>query len=450
MEDCAICCNEMKKKCTCSMCKFSACYKCFSKFILDGTVHPKCMNCDKPWTRKNLVESFGQYFVTNKYKTKRENILFDLEKALLPDTQHYAVRAKKIRELNVLEEKKRKQIQDFVDQIFPIPTNLPEEEFDKCLENRKDIRMKINNLNEDIANIQYKKSFFNVQKGKSTERLNYFIKCSTEDCKGYISTRMKCEMCSTKICKDCHAQLKTDDPHECNKDDVETVKMLMTNTKNCPSCKSLIYKIDGCDQMFCTQCNTAFSWKTGEVIYGRIHNPHYYEYMRRNGSAQREVGDIPCGGIPHLGTIMNIFGRGCSKLYEIHRLCNHIQFVELVTYNTDFVRDNLDLRIDYLNNWTTLEIMKHELQKREKAINKKREISNILNTFLVVCADIYRRCIEDKTEHLGEFESIKNYTNELLIEVSWVFGCVVPWIDNFWYIEKRKYHKTKDGQVLLV
>ena len=57
MEDCVICCNQMKKKCTCSMCNFSACYKCVSKFILEGTIHPKCMKCEKPWTRKNLVES---------------------------------------------------------------------------------------------------------------------------------------------------------------------------------------------------------------------------------------------------------------------------------------------------------------------------------------------------------------------------------------------------------
>lgn len=43
--------------------------------------------------------------------------------------------------------------------------------------------------------------------------------------------------------------------------------------------------VRNCDQMYCTQCNTAWSWKTGVVETGRIHNPHYYEQLRNQGAS---------------------------------------------------------------------------------------------------------------------------------------------------------------------
>jgi len=52
--------------------------------------------------------------------------------------------------------------------------------------------------------------------------------------------------------------------------------------------------VRNCDQMWCTQCHTAFNWRTGR-IESVVHNPHYFEWLRRNGNAvPRNPGDIPC------------------------------------------------------------------------------------------------------------------------------------------------------------
>lgn len=438
--ECDVCCETMKKEVCCNICGYKACYKCFSKFILECTINPKCMKCDKPWSRKSLVDGFGQYFVSHKYKEKRENVLFDLEKALLPETQPYAVREQLLRKLLKQEETIRNEIRKLHEELYsiPHPDRNSEESIDNYNELRKVIKMEIHSKNEDIDGIHTKRTYF-VMKKETTNKSQVVVKCPGENCRGYIGPNMKCEMCSIKLCKQCH-HVKTDEEHTCKEDDVNTVKLLLTNTKNCPSCKALIYKIDGCDQMYCTNCHTAFSWRTCEIVHGKIHNPHYYEYMRLHGNQEREIGDIPCGGIPRFDKIMKKFGYN-TKLGNIHRLCTHIEFVEVPYYSTNVIENNRDLRISYLLGDITLDMFKHNLQKREKAINKKREISTVLNTFLVVASDILQRSItENITEDgvISEFQSIRNYTNNLMKDVSRIYTCVTPIIDDFWNVHREK------------
>ena len=60
----------------------------------------------------------------------------------------------------------------------------------------------------------------------------------------------------------------------------------------------MITKISGCDQMWCPECKNAWSWSKGVIVYGYIHNPHYFEYQKKMGNLRRNPNDIPCGGMP--------------------------------------------------------------------------------------------------------------------------------------------------------
>ena len=119
--------------------------------------------------------------------------------------------------------------------------------------------------------------------------------CPLNVCDGIVYNG-RCGDCRKAICAKCREERL--DGHECNQQQLETIKLLKRDTKPCPGCKTPIYKIDGCDQMFCTKCKTAFSWRTLNIKQGIIHNPHYYEYMaqlNRDGVMNIQIGENdPC------------------------------------------------------------------------------------------------------------------------------------------------------------
>lgn len=442
---CDVCCSDtMKKPIQCNICNFTACHKCVSKYLLEMSVNPKCMKCEKPWSRKQLVNALGQYFVSHTYKKKRENVLFDIERAMLPDTQPLAARERRITELNgqIYNLEARVSVLDMT--ISRLSPGILDSEFEEFLENRKILRMERHSLKEEIINIQYRKNRLMERPMRHEKRMNsnLTIKCLKETCKGYVDVRKGvCELCETRACKNCFTLYHGED-QECKKDDLETAKLIRSETKNCPSCKTLISKINGCDQMFCTRCHTAFSWRTGEVCVGRIHNPHYYEFLRQSGREMREIGDIPCGGLPYA----NKFIIENRYLRMIHQIVSHVENFEIhrLTNEINNVNGNLDLRIGYLNDRIPELMFKQEIYKREKALEKKREILTILNTFVVVCADIFRgSVIPESKECRVEFENIRNFTNETMYDVSRVYKCVVPIIRSDWIIRTERHEVQK-------
>ena len=111
------------------------------------------------------------------------------------------------------------------------------------------------------------------------------VRCLTSKCPGFI-IESTCKICKVNQCASC-LTLISSNTHTCDPELVNTVKMIERSSKPCPNCKQRIEKTDGCDQMFCTECHTAFDWKTNKVIQGRIHNPHYFHWISTGGDAAR-------------------------------------------------------------------------------------------------------------------------------------------------------------------
>jgi hypothetical protein len=154
--------------------------------------------------------------------------------------------------------------------------------------------------------------------------------------------------------------------------------------------------------MFCTACNTAFHWRTGEILKDNIHNPHYFEYLfQRNGGQRDQPGAAAAcqnghgrdlGGLHR--QIVRLIGGDWQRLHEICRATMHLTFQQLPGYRVDRVHDNEDLRIQYLRGRLTEEEFKRQLQRKNKRNEKKREIYFILCTFRDSIYDIVHRVLQ--------------------------------------------------------
>ena len=242
--------------------------------------------------------------------------------------------------------------------------------------------------------------------------------------------------------------------------------------------------VRNCDQMWCTQCHTAFSWRTGR-IETHIHNPHYYEWQRRNngGVAPRNIGDFQCGReLNHysarsiINKLSDIFetddafkstvgyhsfrhSNGPSKETQYgelsHRIENiirttiHLQRVQMPTYQVDQIEDNVNLRVDYLRNKISEEEFKIKIQRANKLHQKKREIGDIIHLFVQTVTDIVYRfhavvdeyaknVKESKKEStkestdplyteltgiLDEIHALQKYTDECFVDIAKTYSC---------------------------
>ena len=171
---------------------------------------------------------------------------------------------------------------------------------------------------------------------------------------GKILTATKqCTVCKHYSCEHC---LKIKQPgHICNQEDVDTVKELRTNARNCPSCGVWIHKSNGCDVMFCTNphCNITFNYVTGERLYGNLHNPHRMERQRELGHTDTSF-DYTSGYVDVLfDSVHFINGQDKNRVYKFYKqLAGNINgIVEMLLeqqgtpFTTEDVRDNLPTRI---------------------------------------------------------------------------------------------------------
>jgi hypothetical protein len=375
------------------------------------------MSCRAPWNTEMVANSLDKSFVNKQLKHHRERILFEREVALLPATQPFVTKAIEIEVMK---------------------TNLLE-----LREESKNIIYVMNNLQTDIIAMEQELRQGIVSKDADTSSTIFVRTCPRDECKGYLNTNWRCGLCDFQFCNRCH--LEKNENHACNQDDVATAKLLMKNTKPCPSCAALIFKIDGCDQMFCTLCHTAYSWRTGEIERKNIHNPHYYEWVRQanNGEVPREPLDNPCreGRLPDLWEL-NETVRGSQSqqkhlVFELYRLLSHIMFVELPKYDTTNgnVNNNLHLRIEYMRNNISEVCFKRKLQHFERSQERKKIIHQILSMYYHVGCDMVIEFLSLETntvafdKKITEAFNLTDYTNAQFMTMSRTFECVVPYIN---------------------
>jgi hypothetical protein len=211
--------------------------------------------------------------------------------------------------------------------------------------------------------------------------------------------------------------------------------------------------VKNCDQMWCTQCHTAFSWRTGQ-IQRNVHNPHYFEWMRRTGGeVPRNPNDVPCGrNMDHY--LYDTFSRllrtsytnsvnmraiidnlNTTIRYAVHML--EVERPPIINYE----RRNENLRVQYLMKEITEKVMQDLLQRDDKRHHKNQEIYEIYTLLVNTTTDILYRFMDYLIQNrenppkiidvsiLGEINHIVDYANECLADVAHTYGCARHVVD---------------------
>jgi hypothetical protein len=195
-----------------------------------------------------------------------------------------------------------------------------------------------------------------------------------------------------------------------------------------------------CDQMWCTQCHVAFSWRTGAVVTnGVIHNPHWYEWMRRTrGEVPRTGGDLPCGGLPGLYELDGALRRRrevtpeqAQTLRTLHRVLRHVHATDLPRLRGEAQAGNdrnMDLRLQYLLNQVDQDAWRKKLQQREKKRERSFAVLQVYDMFAAVATDVFRALVTGDVSAAAagdQLAQLQRFANESLDAIAKRFNMCV-------------------------
>lgn len=431
---------KRRAKVCCPYCQSAVCCRsCLERYLLSSSEEPVCVNpdCRHPWTHDFVDENVTLSFKSGRLRDHRESVLVEREMAMMPATQVYVQRLladRAIRQTIAEEMKKRAEIDARIARLLA----------------------SISSARSDVGSV-----------GSSAPWASIMKPCPLDGCRGFLSqtsesSDYRCGLCKGSVCMRCHSTKAED--HVCDPADVASVRAISQDSRPCPKCGCMIHRISGCNQMYCTVagCRTAFDWSTGRIITGRLHNPHYFEFLRQEQEGRpgrrgpgRELDDIPCGGMPTRDqmtqALSGVQHRAVKEIRAAHRCALFVQEHELrfryVAQPPSDFDSNRDLRVRYLMGEVERDAMKAVLQKRDKKRQKVNAINQVLSTLVNVSSDVFRSLvvelsgsqdilIVDLSGTVKLMQRLRSFINNALSRESSRFACVVPFIEPDWTIRR--------------
>ena len=449
----------IKKKVECPKCNFTACRNCIEIYTKSKNDDFHCMNCKNGWDYDYFLKNMTQACV-KRIMLHRKNVLLERERAKMPDTQIYANYHKEIeKDKNMVIQLSNTQV--ILDKSILMNVETINNKLIDLKNNPKykDVVMKLieemNNETEELRK-QKKKLYLetdiyrhkiyrwdtnlimNNDDEKSKPVVDKVImKCTQDDCKGFVMSNFKCGICETVYCDKCYNV--HEERHICKKDDIKTAELIRKSTKACPNCAILIHKINGCSQMWCPSCKTTFNYNTGEIDKGIIHNPHYYEWYRNNkhleGTSANQDQDNCNRNINQTQMMRHIavaFGYNTpesNKLYYFNRLYGHLRYIirDIPDVDITDVKYNLRHRIKWMLGDISDETFKNTILKEEKQHKYNVNVKHIYNMCQTLFNDVSHKVLrcnykKEIVSLIDEYDKILEYTNNSLKSTGKLYG----------------------------
>ena len=446
---CAVCWQDFngtsRSKVHCGHCETDACKECVRRYLISSSSTAHCMECKNKWDRSFTMNAIGKSYYNKQYKDKRKDLLFEVEKARFPESMPAVEKYREVPGMIEIRDKLSEEIAELEHKLYMA-------------------KRRHRYLNRDINDAKNAVNGTSSSGEEKKEAKKFIRQCPSNDCNGYLSTQWKCGVCKIWACPKCFEEIGFDKnaEHTCDPSAVASAELIKKETKPCPSCGTRIFKINGCDQMWCTSCKVAFSWKTGRRVNGVIHNPHYYAFQRMGNSAVvRNPGAVVCGGLPEYNmfrrNLQRFIGADSNKMlcylqpalknliksrgkeeflfYKrfyrhyrvskeadkylryfsltfdglmrfIHRGARHLQHTVIDVIRTNLqnnINNNL-LRVQYICKEITEREMKIQLLKKDKAREKARACLDVYELLMTVYVDVLNN-INEKVAEFNEYVS---------------------------------------------
>lgn len=402
--ECPICIEAIESdkviSCKNEKCNFKCCIDCCQKYLLNSAQSEHCMSCRYEMLFTDFVTKFPVKWRLNVYKEHCKDILWAKERPKINETQNYLAQN----------------------------------------------NGRVSKLNRPTV-----------------KKANYTYKCPNNLCNGSLNEKYECTMCVSNYCGDCFEKITLMDPHTCDKEKCETVTQIKKEAKPCPSCGEMISKHSGCDQIFCVSCGTGFSWRTGIIEKGIIHNPHAARYFADNPEARekylertrngnnnvdnREVDEtetLRFNMLIHLDELevdpelKEVFILICRSIYN---------FRNIYEFPKDI--DNIDIRVKWLKKEIDDKKAKVTLHQRYKKTQKNKMDYEILSTYFTIITELIKDVAKSNSAMqvnelwYNDFFEVISYTNTSLKNIGEYFNLQPLTInENFEVVKVKKVIET--------
>lgn len=254
--------------------------------------------------------------------------------------------------------------------------------------------------------------------------------------------------------------------HKCKQEDVDSVKEIRNCSRPCPNCKSRIFKIAGCDTMWCTRCNTGFNWRTGMIITDArdLHNPHYVDFIRNNPNFQynrsrqgnndekKDEGkdimiDNPCDRLTFENVQLpnsEIVNRKVSHLYNglrdvitgFQQQMGHIRWFARRRFVNGNQYDEVEYALRYVTDKWDEKRWRIQVEHHDRFRQTNQEYIDVLMTWTVVMNDLFAKYLthrhnqggpnhkitnDEAKEFIEQMTHISNYTNTALKDMDKIY-----------------------------
>lgn len=276
-----------------------------------------------------------------------------------------------------------------------------------------------------------------IEQAKIQKRHQFVAACPKETCRGFLSTAYKCGTCDDYFCSKCRVHLgaEKDPTHACDPALLATIQAILADSKPCPTCGTAISRVSGCDQMYCTQCDTPFSYKTGERVTGAIHNPHYFARLAALGAAAPAGDQDPCGNgalnerfrqVNDLQWVVNrylVYNHKAEAIptpymspTELRYLLGDIRDRTLAEYPDPRTQPNYEtLRVRYMLNDYDEKEFKQKLATQDRERARLLEVRAVLETAVLLLMDVMLALPYPNDEGVGQAFRERFNTSDWLI-----------------------------------